>query len=158
MSSRLPNGCSTHISAADRPGIAGDREPLRQLIEDTRRRLVDTGTRSRLIHVNRTNTRGNVLNVVNGRSDGIYSVLSARRTMRFRPIGTDLDDASETLRLADANEENGDISSYTDTELETRLGPDALQKKLLKIAREAQTAEEEQGVNILYRNRGKTPG
>ena len=150
MSSRLPNGCSAHISAADRPGIAGDREPLRQLIEDTRRRLVDTGTRSRLIHVNRTNTRGNVLNVVNGRSDGIYSVLSARRTMRFRPIGTDLDDASETLRLADANEENGDISSYTDTELETRLGPDALQKKLLKIAREAQTAEEEQGVNILY--------
>ncbi|MBA3676499.1 MAG: DUF3320 domain-containing protein [Sphingosinicella sp.] len=40
--------------------------------------------------------------------------------------------------------------SYTDNFLETRLGPDALQKKLLKLHREAQTAEEESGVNILY--------
>jgi len=30
------------------------------------------------------------------------------------------------------------------------MGPDALQKRLLKIAREAQTAEEESGINILY--------
>ena len=33
--------------------------------------------------------------------------------------------------------------------LATRLGPDALQKKLLKIARDARTAVEEQGVSIL---------
>ncbi len=68
--------------------------------------------------------------------------------MRFQPLGTDRDDAEEMLRLAEPHE--GDISRNTGTELETRLGPDALQKKLLKIAREAQTAEEEQGVNILY--------
>ena len=30
------------------------------------------------------------------------------------------------------------------------MGPDALQKKLLKIAREARTAEEEQGVSVLF--------
>lgn len=131
------------------PPPAGDREALRRLIEDTRRRLVETGTRNRLIHVNRANTRGNTLNIANGRSDNIYSVLSVRRTMRFRPLGTD-HEIGETLRLADANEGNGDASRFADTELETRLGPDALQRKLLKISREAQTAEEEQGVNILY--------
>lgn len=33
--------------------------------------------------------------------------------------------------------------------LATRMGPDALQKKLLKIARDARTAVEEQGVGVL---------
>ena len=50
-----------------RPESAGDREALRRLFEDTRRRLVETGTRNRLVHVNRANTRGNVLNIVNER-------------------------------------------------------------------------------------------
>jgi hypothetical protein len=103
MSSHLPDECSTHISTAVRPGIAGDREALRQLIEDTRRRLVETGTRNRLIHVNRTNTRGNILSIVNGRSDDIYSVLSARRTMRFRALGSDHDEAGETISLLRTN-------------------------------------------------------
>ena len=69
--------------------------------------------------------------------------------MRFRPLGTDDVDAGETLRLSEANEGEGDPNSYTDAELETPLGSD-LYKKLLKVAREAQTAEEEQGVNVLY--------
>ncbi len=47
-------------------------------------------------------------------------------------------------------QQGSDEDRYTDSWLETRLGPDALQKKLLKIAREAQTAEEESGVNVLY--------
>lgn len=34
--------------------------------------------------------------------------------------------------------------------LETPVGPDGLQRKLLSIAQETRTAEEEQGVNILY--------
>src|SRR5438876_64957 len=107
-------------------------EELRRLFEDTRRRLVETGTRNRLVHVNRTNTRGNVLNIVNERSDEVHSILSGRKTMRFRAIERDHDDVGETLRLADPTEEGGDASRYTDAELETRLGPDALQKKLLK--------------------------
>lgn len=46
--------------------------------------------------------------------------------------------------------ESMDPSRFTDELLETPLGPDGLQKKLLSIAQEARTAEEEQGVNILY--------
>ena len=43
-----------------------------------------------------------------------------------------------------------DESRYTDLLLETPLGVDALQKRLLQLARDARTAEEEQGINILY--------
>ncbi len=121
-----------------------------RLFDETRMRLVETGTRNRLIHVNRANARGNVLNIVNERSDDVYEILSGGKTMRFLALGRDKDDDSEATRLADRADDPIGEDRYTDAQLETRLGSDAIQKKLLKIAREAQTAEEESGVNILY--------
>lgn len=122
---------------------------IQRLFDDTRKRLVETGTRNRLVHVNRANTRGNVVNIVNERSDDVYQLLSGGRTMRFRALGHDRHAAGEIVLAEEADQAVG-TERYTDNQLETRLGPDALAKKLLKIAREAQTAEEEQGVNILY--------
>jgi hypothetical protein len=129
---------------------AGDREAMRRLFEDTRRRLVETGTRNRLIHVNRANTRGNVLNIVGGRSDIVYGTLAGRKTMRFRATGSDAAEADETLEPVKVGDVESGASRQIDLELPTGLGPDALEKKLLKIANEAKTAEDEQGVNILY--------
>ncbi len=45
-------------------------------------------------------------------------------------------------------EEDGqfDETRYTDNRLETPLGPDALHKRLLRLARDARTAEDEQGI------------
>lgn len=126
-----------------------DKSALTQLFNETRKRLVETGTRNRLVHVNRSNTRGNVVNIVNERSDAVFEILSSGKTMRFLGLGKDKD-AGDGINLADANEEGFDDDRYSDNQLETKLGPDALQKRLLKIAREAQTAEEESGVNILY--------
>ncbi|CAB3646555.1 ATP-dependent RecD-like DNA helicase [Paraburkholderia sediminicola] len=123
---------------------------LIRLFNDTRKRLVETGTRNRLVHVNRANTRGNVVNIVNERSDDVHAILSGRKAMRFLAIGHDRDDSSDGIHLADAATEDFEPDRYTDSQLETRMGPDALQKRLLKVAREAQTAEEESGVNILY--------
>jgi hypothetical protein len=128
----------------------GDREALRRLFEDTRRRLVETGTRNRLVHVNRVNTRGSVLNIVNGRSNIVYSTLSGRKTMRFRAMGSDVDEAGEALGPVEVGDEQSGPGIHIDMELATRLGTDALERKLLKIANEAKTAEDEQGVNILY--------
>jgi hypothetical protein len=127
-----------------------ERAKLTILFNDTRKRLVETGTRNRLVHVNRSNTRGNVLNVVNERSDDVYGILSDGRAMRFLALGRDKDDEGDHLSLAGSSEAEVSDDRYTDAHLETKLGPDALAKKLLKIAREAKTAEEEQGVNILY--------
>jgi very-short-patch-repair endonuclease len=129
----------------------GHRQAIRRLFEETRRRLVETGTRNRLVHVNRQSRRSNVLDVVNERSDDVYGILAAsRRTMRFLATGRDKSDDSDTPSLAPPPEEAFDDERYTDSHLETRLGPDGLQKRLLKLARDARTAEEEQGINILY--------
>jgi len=125
---------------------------VRRLFDETRRRLVETGTRNRLVHVNRANTRGNVLNIVNERSDDVHAILAAGKAMRFLALGVDKAEADDII-FADEAAGIGE-DRYTDNQLETRLGPDSLQKKLLKIAREARTAEEEQGVNVLYLSLG----
>lgn len=128
------------------------RPSIQKLFDDTRKRLVETGTRNRLVHVNRANTRGNVVNIVNERSDHVWETLTSGKAMRFRALGHDARRGDETnnIVLADEAADEVGVDRYTDNQLETRLGPDGLAKKLLKIAREAKTAEEEQGVNILY--------
>lgn len=130
------------------PG-SSPRSEVARLFDETRRRLVETGTRNRLVHVNRANTRGNVINIVNERSEDVHAILSGLRLMRFVALGRDQSSVEDEVHFTPADDEPG-TDRYTDFQLETRLGPDALQKKLLKIAREAQTAEEESGVNILY--------
>ncbi len=113
-------------------------------------RLVETGTRNRLVHVNRSNARGNVINIINGRPDDIYEFFADRRKVRFRALGRDKIESSDLQDIAQQTDGYFDSARGEDVQLETRLGPDALQKKLLKIAREAQAAEEDSGVNILY--------
>ncbi|MBA3512297.1 MAG: DUF3320 domain-containing protein [Sphingomonas sp.] len=120
------------------------------MFADVRRRLVETGTRNRLVHVNRASSRGNVLNIVNERSDEVFKLLSAGKALRFKALGRDKTESPDEIVLADTDDKSIGDERYTDNYLESRLGPDSLQKKLLKLHREAQTAEEESGVNILY--------
>lgn len=120
------------------------------MFTDVRTRLVETGTRNRLVHVNRANSRGNLLNIVNERSDEVHALLCAGKSLRFKALGRDKIENADEVHLADESHDEIGDDRYTDNYLETRLGPDALQKKLLKLHGEAQTAEEESGVNILY--------
>jgi hypothetical protein len=127
------------------------RGAVRRLFEETRRRLVETGTRNRLVHVNRQNRRSNSLEIINERSNDIYRlIVSSGKAMRFLATGRDKDSDSDTPSLALNGEGADSESRFTDNQLETRLGPDGLQKRLLKLARDAKNAEEEQGVNILF--------
>lgn len=132
----------------------GEGSGLEKALKELRRRLVDTGTRNPLIHVNRANARANRLNIINERSDEVYAILrggGAGSKMRFLATGKDKDADSEDLHLAALPVEAGDPSSrLTDRFLETPLGPEAQARRLLKLATDARTAEEEQGVNILY--------
>ena len=50
----------------------------------------------------------------------------------------------------DALDDRGFASRHTDLRLQTRLTSEGLQKRLFDIWYDAQTLEEEQGVNILY--------
>jgi len=138
------------------PQANGNRA-IARLLEDARRRLVETGTRNRLVHVNRGAKRANVVNVVNERSDDIFDILWANaKKMTFAPLLKDVEPGAdaeaedvETPQL-EFIQNDADESRFRDNLLEVRLTPDGLQKRLLRLARDAQTAEGEQGVNILY--------
>jgi hypothetical protein len=92
---------------------------VRRLFEETRRRLVETGTRNRLIHVNRQNKRSNSLEIINEKTDDIYRLLAlSGKTMRFLATGRDKEADSDTPSLAmDASEADAG-SRYTDNQLE----------------------------------------
>ena len=72
--------------------------------------------------------------------------------MRFKAMGQDRDISDDDILLASEGAGGSEHleARYGDLLLETALGPDAQQKRLLRIALDARTAEEEQGVNILY--------
>lgn len=137
---------------------AGPTDPrIAALIEAARKKLVDTGTRNRLVHVRRGG-RGRYLDIVNERSDDIFRILYAeKRRMRFHPSETAeevVDEGSIHLDEADlglfTEVPEIDESRFTDRLLDTKLGSDALQKRLLQLAGDARRAEEEQGINILF--------
>lgn len=123
-----------------------------RVLEASRRKLLDTGTRNRLIHINRTNQRANCLNVINERGDEIYSILRIQaKRMRFKAMGKDKTSEDEEMHLASPEVDLPEGSNrLTDSFIETPLGPEALARRLLRLAGNAKTAEEEQGVNILY--------
>lgn len=61
-----------------------------KVLHDARRRLLETGTRNRLIHVNRANQRANTLNIINERADETFGILRDQaKRMRFKPTGKD---------------------------------------------------------------------
>ena len=129
-----------------------DTPDINSLLEETRKRLVETGTRNRLIHVNREARRSNSVNIINERSDNVFEILCKNgRTMSFLASGAEPDEDADPQGIILAEEDNDfDEARYTDSRLETPLTENDLQKRLLRMAREARTLEQEQGINILY--------
>ncbi len=122
------------------------------LLKSASRRLVETGARNRLVHVNRSARRSNTIAVINERADFIFELLKLDgRKMKFLATAKTDEGEQDELELSQfLPTDEVDESRLSDRNLETPLTLDRLQKSLLKIAREARTAEEEQGVNILY--------
>ncbi|MBM2324209.1 MULTISPECIES: DUF3320 domain-containing protein [Marivita] len=127
-------------------------QAITRILEAARRKLLDTGTRNRLVHVNRANKRANCLNIINERADAVFSILRTEgRRMRFKAMGKDRGEDGGDMVLALPEPYIPDESDrLTDMLLETPLGPETLARRLLRLASDAKTAEEEQGLNILY--------
>ncbi|WP_422003063.1 DUF3320 domain-containing protein [Roseovarius mucosus] len=129
-----------------------------KVLDAARRKLLETGTRNRLIHVNRANQRANTLNIINERCDDIFGILRDQaKRMRFKPTGKDRkpgeEEEASQFTLLPVEMEKSDPAGperFTDQFLETPLGPEAQARRLLRLASDARTAEEEQGLNILY--------
>ncbi len=131
-----------------------DTNPLLPVLASARRKLLETGTRNRLIHVNRENKRSNSLNIVNEQTEEVYQILRADgRRMRFKAMGKDRPNKEDEdgPKLVDYVPD-GEVSEdrMRDDVLETPLGPEALARRVLRMAKDAKTAEEEQGLNILF--------
>jgi hypothetical protein len=134
----------------------GQTERLEVLLDEARKRLVDTGTRNRLVHTNRKSKRPATLALVHPDPDAVFQrLLIDKSSFRF------IADLLATKRERQQNPEDGpeDVISdqvellaapCQDGLLQTRLGEGGLQKKLTRLYREAKTLEEEQGVNILF--------
>lgn len=111
---------------------ANHRQLYKQL-DALRRRLIDTGGRSRLISVNLSSDRGRFLTLAGQDVDAIFKQLwdgSRHQGFTFRAI-----DATRPLAKR---------------ELQTRLDQIDLDKRLLSIHRESKTAVQEHGMHLLY--------
>ncbi len=163
---------------------------MERYLEEARTRLVETGTRNRLVHVNRNGKRTSTISILHRDTDLLFQRLASDASLRF------LADPEATLRerkTKDPNDNNGlshltaqspygsrndrtklvasdeTFSSRADIEydvivdemstitasadpdlLQTRLGQVALEKRLTRMALEAKTLEEEQGISSLY--------
>ena len=85
---------------------------IAKVLEIARRKLLDTGTRNRLVHVNRYNQRANCLNVINERSGDIYKTLRLDgKRMRFKATGKDRTNSENEILLAMSDTKSSNLSS-----------------------------------------------
>lgn len=127
------------------------RNSLSRHLADARQRLVQTGTRNRLVHTGRFLSKGKALDIVDADADRVFELLAAGRRLMFLAdptVGESLDD--EELAVLTNSTSRSDEGAGSSTALQTRHGRERLAKKLLNLAREAKTLEEEQGINVLY--------
>ena len=122
--------------------------PVERLLADARLRLIETGTRNRLVHTPRGGKRTRSVPIIDSDSDGLFQTLvRSNKVMRFL--------AGDKRRELALEEPNSSVKRYptpdaAPTVLRTSLDEEKLEKRLLAIYRDAKTAEEEQGINILF--------
>lgn len=129
-------------------------------IEKARTELLDLSARNRLLNVPRFSKSAKTIDVVEEKSSEVFRILvSEAKTMTFLAgakgrDNKDGDDGEELIELAlpedDERDPQGRLVRHRDTKLQTRMTPNALQKRLLDLYFDARTLEEEQGVNILF--------
>ena len=122
------------------------RDPvLTKLLDETRKTLIETGTRNRLVHTNRSAKRPATLAILHQGPNELFDRLVKKGTkLRFRP-DTAATDRERARSSTGASEDGTDadtsvlsipahIPSGPDV-LQTKLGETALQKRLLRFAR-----------------------
>ncbi|PSJ51733.1 DUF3320 domain-containing protein [Pseudaminobacter soli (ex Li et al. 2025)] len=128
-------------------------------IERARTELLDLSARNRLLNVPRF-SNAKTIDIVDERSSEVFRILVTEgKTMTFLAGAKgrgpkDGETEEELIELAlpddDDRDESGRLIRHGDTKLQTRMTPNALQKRLMDLYFDARTLEEEQGVNILF--------
>ena len=130
---------------------------IKRILEAEREYLLDLSTRTRLLNTPRHSKRSKLIDVVDELSNEIFRILAREnRPMSFLPAFEEEESVEHELpglMLPPPQEEvdqNGVAARHRDTRLQTELTPAKLQLRLRQLQADAKTAEEEQGVNILY--------
>ena len=123
--------------------------PIEKLLAEARRKLIETGTRNRLIHTPRGATRSRTLSITGNASDQVFArLVRENKPLRVLAAG----EIAGMQRDAAAPETPRPVTAGTTGRngLQTLLLPTLLHKRLHDLQRGAKTAEEERGVNILF--------
>ena len=140
----------------------GNLVSIRDRLLKERRALLDLSTRNRLLNVPLRTKNNRAIEIVNETADEVFRLLTEGKALSFNP-GVELteeqraglepdDDVTGGIPQPGDNpvDARGVAARHADSKLQTRLTSEALQKRLFDIWYDAQTLEQEQGVNILY--------
>ncbi|MGH6836859.1 MAG: DUF4011 domain-containing protein [Methylocella sp.] len=131
-------------TADDRAGTAIER-----LLARARLNLIETGTRNRLIHTPRGAKRSRALTIAGTAPDQVFAKL-ARENMALRVLAADEIAAMQGDAATPRTPRLVTPRTTDRSGLQTSLAPALLHKRLHDMQRDAKTAEEERGVNILF--------
>ena len=135
-------------NSRQQPETQPAKTPVERLLADARLRLVETGTRNRLVHTPRSSKRRRSLPIVGADADNLCEMLArSGRTMRFLPIDST---PALTQEMPASKISSIPRAAASSAFLQTNLEIDSLEKRLLAIYRDAKIAEEEQGINVLF--------
>jgi hypothetical protein len=151
---------------------------LQELLNRSRKELLDLSTRNRLLSIPVASKSARIVCVHDELSEQVYRLLVAeKKSLSFLPgvankaanggAATETAEAGQSGAHSDqksqADEEeiglpqpedeagpDGIARRHRDLRLQTALTPEALQRRLLDLCRDARMMIEEQGVNILY--------
>ncbi|AEU36841.1 DUF3320 domain-containing protein [Granulicella mallensis] len=151
-----------HPTTAKETSVFESDLPLENKLDRARTDLLDLSARNRLLHVPRSAKNARIIEVIDERSEEIFRLLVGEsKTFTFL-AGKDnsttpsesSEEPDEIAELAqpedDSIDERGVLNRHADTKLQTRLTSKGLQKRLLELYLDANTLEQEQGVNILF--------
>ena len=136
---------------------------IRERLLKERHALLDLSTRNRLLNTPLRTKNNRAIEIVDEKAAEVFRLLTAGKALSFAP-GVQLseeeraeldpeDDVTGGIPQPDEDEavdERGIAARHADSRLQTRLTSEGLQKRLLDMWYDAQTLEQEQGVNILY--------
>lgn len=135
---------------------------IRERLLRERHALLDLSTRNRLLNTPLRTRNNRAIEIVDEKADDVFRLLTSGKTLTFLPGGQLSEEEKAILDpeddvtgaipqpADDALDERGIALRHTDNRLQTRLTSEGLQKRLFDIWYDAQTLEQEQGVNILY--------
>ena len=143
-------GKLTSIRTARRKTPNRTGTQIEKLLAAARLKLIETGTRNRLVHTRRGAKRSRALTITgNASADDVFANLVREK----KPLRVLAAAEIANIQLSAATPETPQLVFPRTSErngLQTSLPPGLLHKWLHAMQREAKTAEEERGVNILF--------